>query len=350
MQRTMKAAFLLGSRRFEVRDVAAPRAADDGIVIQVKACGVCGSDLRRWREGPPAGVASLALGHEIGAVVTEVGRAVEGYAVGDRLSVAPDVHCGRCYYCERGQFNLCDRLRFLGNTVGLPGGFAGEMALDGEVLRNGIVHHMAADLTFLQAGLAEPASSVLACHEQAGTTLGDTVLVIGAGPIGCLHIMAARARGARVILSQRSKTRRDLARRYGPDLVLDPLVDDVPARVRAATGGRGADIAICANPVAATQQQAVESVRKGGRVILFGGLPKASPMTTLDSNRIHYGEISVIGSFSYHPRHHKAALDLLQRRILQADLVTHTFPLQSIDEAFAVADAGEALKVMILCS
>ena len=346
----MKAAFLVGVRQFEMRDVPAPVAADDGIVIQVKACGVCGSDLRRWRAGPPTGVERLALGHEIGAVVTEVGKTVVGYAVGDHLSVAPDVHCGRCYYCARGRFNLCDSLRFLGNTVGLPGGFAELMALDGEVLRNGIVHHMPPDMSFIQGALAEPCSSVLACHEQAGSTLGDTVLVIGAGPIGCLHIMAAKARGARVILSQRSKTRRDLARRYGPDLVLDPLVDDVPARVCEATGGRGADIAICANPVAATQQQAVEAVRKGGRVILFGGLPKANPMTTLDSNRIHYGEISVIGSFSYHPRHHEAALDLLQRGIIKAELVTHTFPLHSIDKAFAVADAGDALKVMVLCS
>jgi len=178
--------------------------------------------------------------------------------------------------------------------------------------------------------------------------LNDTVVVIGAGPTGCLHIVVARARGARVIVSQRSATRRALARRFKPDAVVDPINDDLAARVDELTGGLGADIVICANPVATTQAQAVEIVRKAGRVVLFGGLPKADPMTTLDGNRIHYGEIEVVGAFSYPPTFHALALEVLKRKLIPTDLlITHTFALEEVREAFQTAASGEGLKVMV---
>jgi L-iditol 2-dehydrogenase len=262
--------------------------------------------------------------------------------------VAPDIHCGRCYYCRRGLFNLCDELHFLGVTPGYPGGFAERMALTGEVLTYGVVHHMPQGLTAIEGTLAEPASSVLAAHHKAGTSLDDCVLVIGAGPIGCLHIAIARARGARAIVSQRSPQRREMALRFGPEAVIDPGREDLVARVRELTGGLGVDVAVCANPVAATQAQAVECVRKGGRVVLFGGLPKSDPMTTLDSNRIHYGEIEVVGAFSYHPTFHELALDALRRKLIPADLlVTHMFALEQVGRAFETAANGKGLKVVV---
>lgn len=344
----MKAAFLIGPQQLELRDVPAPTCPADGLVLAVEACGVCGSDLRRWRQGSSHGQVDIVPGHEIAGIVVEVGPHVQGYAVGDRLAVAPDIHCGRCYYCRRGMYNLCDELHFLGVTAGYPGGFAERVLLTHEVLVNGIVHHMPPELSCIEGALAEPCSSVLAAHHKAGASLDDTVLVIGAGPIGCLHIVVARARGARVIVSQTSAPRRELARRFGPQAVIDPRSEDLCERVLALTGGLGADIVICANPVAETQAQAVQVVRKGGRVVLFGGLPKANPMTTLDGNRIHYGEIEVVGGFSYHPRFHRLALDMMQRGLLSADLVvTHTFPLDDIHAAFEIAASGQGLKVMV---
>jgi L-iditol 2-dehydrogenase len=344
----MKAAFLIGVRELEIRELPDPVAPADGLVLKVEACGVCGSDLRRWREGPPLGVGSITSGHEIGGVVLEVGPEVTGYALGDRLAVAPDIHCGHCYYCQRGLYNLCDTLHYLGITPGYPGGFSAKMALTREVLTNGIVHHMPEGLSFIQGALAEPCSSVLASHHKAGTSLEDTVVVMGAGPIGCLHTVVAKARGARVIVSEPSEMRREMVKRFQPEALVDPFNEDLEAVVREMTGGRGADIVICANPVAATQTQAVEIVRKGGRVVLFGGLPKANPMTTLDSNLIHYGEIEVVGAFSYHPTYHELALDALHRGLIPADLVvTHTFPLEQIDEAFDTAASGKGLKVMV---
>jgi L-iditol 2-dehydrogenase len=272
-----------------------------------------------------------------------------GYAPGDRLALAPDVHCDRCFFCRHGRYNLCDDMVMVGITPGLPGGLSEMMPLDGAILQRGIVHHMPEGLSFAEGALAEPLSSVVASHEKLGTSLADTVVVIGAGPIGCMHIAVAKARGARVIVSQRSETRRRLAERFDPDVVVDPTSEDLVQVVGDYTEGRGAEIAVCANPVAATQRQAVELVRKGGRVVLFGGLPKADPMTTLDANRIHYGEIEVWGAFSYHPTHHAQALDLLARGIVDADaLVTHSYPLDQVQEAFETADSGQGLKVMVL--
>lgn len=344
----MKAAYVTGPMQIELRDTPIPQMPDNGILLAVKACGVCGSDLRRWRDGAFVQSEPLIAGHEISGVVAKVGTRVKDYSVGERLAVAPDVHCGKCYYCEHGLYNLCNHLHLIGITPGYNGGFAEYMVLTAEMLQGGIVHRPSLALSFTQAALAEPLSSVLAAQEEAGTTLGDTVVVMGAGPIGCLHIVVARARGARVILSEPSEIRRRIAERFGPELIVDPSTQNLVEATRSVTDGRGADIAICANPVAATHTQAVELVRKRGKVILFGGLPKAAPMTTLDGNRLHYNEIHIVGSFSYHPTYHALALETIERGLIDSQqIITHTFELAEIGLAFQTAASGQALKVMV---
>ena len=134
----MKSAFLVGPRTIEIREIPDPVASDDGLVLKTEACGVCGSDLRRWREGPPKDADSLVQGHELSGTVIEVGRDTKGYSVGDRLAIAPDIHCGQCYYCHRGMYNLCDSLRLVGITPGINGGFAEKVVLTQEILKNGI--------------------------------------------------------------------------------------------------------------------------------------------------------------------------------------------------------------------
>jgi L-iditol 2-dehydrogenase len=344
----MDAAFLIAAGKYELRSLPDPIAPPDGLILDVKACGVCGSDLRRWREGPPPGADGILAGHELAGVVLETGAYLTRFKAGDRLAIAPDVHCGHCYYCQRGRYNLCDNLRLVGISAGYPGGFAQKMMVSAEILENGVVHRVPDGLSFADAALAEPASSVLAAHDRAGTDLESTVVVLGGGPIGCLHIAVAHARGAAVILSEPSLERRQIAAGFAPEMIVDPLQEDLNERVRAYTHGLGADIVICANPIAATQAQAVEIVRKGGRVVLFGGLPKADPLTHLDGNRIHYGEIEVVGSFSYHPRFHALALDAICRKLIPAEkLITHNYPLGAINQAFEMASSGKALKVMV---
>jgi L-iditol 2-dehydrogenase len=344
----MKAAFLTAPKTIELRDVPAPVMPEDGLMIDVKACGICGSDVRRWKEGPPPGTNGVIPGHEAAGVVVEVGKECKDFAVGDRMAIAPDIHCSRCYYCLREMYNLCDNLRFVGITPGYPGGFAEKMVLTREILTDGIVHRMPDGLSFEHAAVSEPCCSVLTTHDKARTKVGDTVVVIGAGPAGCLHVSVAKNRGARVIVSEAQKARREMVERFKPDLILDPAAADPVAKIKEFTNGIGADIVVCANPVADTQTRAVEMVRKAGKVILFGGLPKADPMTTVNGNLIHYGEIEVVGAFSYHPSMHKVALDLLAQGKLPAEsLITHTFGLDNIAEAYEAAASGETLKVII---
>ncbi len=344
----MKSAFLVGPKTIEVRDVPDPVAPADGLVLKMEACGVCGSDLRRWQEGPPAGATHLVQGHELAGVVVEAGPHAVRFKVGDRLAVAPDVHCGECYYCRRGLFNLCTSLKLLGITPGLNGGFAEKVVLSGEILRNGIVNRMPDGLDFHEGGLAETVSSVLASHHKCQTVLGETVVVMGAGPIGCLHIVIARARGARVVIAEPNPLRRKGAEKFGPEAIIDVTQQDVVSEVKRLTGGLGADVVICANPVASTQTQAVEMARRGGRIVLFGGLPKASPMASFNANLIHYGEQMVIGAFSYHPSMHEEALGVIARKVVKAaEFVTHTRPLSKVAEAFQIGASGEALKVMV---
>ena len=342
----MKAAFFIERKTLDLREIKDPVPEAGGMVVEVKACGVCGSDLRRWREGPTGD--PVITGHEISGVVSAIGEGMAKYKVGDRIAIAPDVHCGKCFYCRKGLYNLCDDLRFIGITSGYHGGFAEYLALNEEILTNGIIHQMPGSLSFDHAALAEPCSSVLAANDRIGTSIDDVVVVMGGGPIGCIHTAVAHARGARVIISEPSDTRRKLAEAFNPEAMIDPFNEDLDDAVRSMTNGRGADVVVCANPVAATQTQAVEIARKRGKVVLFGGLPKSDPTTKFDGNKIHYEEIEVIGSFSYHPSHHAFALEALERGLIPAEkLITARFPLDEIDSAFETAASGKALKVIV---
>ena len=344
----MLAAFFTQPRHIKIHDIPEPATPNQGLKLKVKSCAVCGSDLRRWREGPQPNTPAIIPGHEIAGQVVEVGQDITDYKVGDCLALGPDVHCGKCYYCRRGLFNLCDNLILYGITPGYHGGFAEYMIVPNDILRRGIIHVIPDNLSYQAAALSEPCTSVIACHQVNGTTLGETIVVQGAGPIGCLHTIIAKAHGARVIVSEPNERRRHMIAEFGPLAIVDPLHEDLRDVVSQHTNNIGADKVICANPVAATHQQAVEIVRKAGKVILFGGLPKANPMTTLDGNRIHYDQIEVIGSFSYHPINHAQALEYLSRGIIPAEkIITAEFPLSDVQKAYELADSGEAIKAIV---
>lgn len=341
----MQAAVFEGPGTMIVREVELAPCGGDDVVMKVYACGLCGSDIRNFKTGLKGDIGSQIMGHEFTGTVTEVGRNVSLYKVGDRLAVAPDVSCGECYYCKRGLVNLCVSHRMVGTHW--PGGFAEYAHLPKVVLERGMVHHIPEGLSLEAAALSEPASSVIAAQENAGVGLGDTVLIIGDGPIGCLHIDVARARGAaRIIMAGLMRLKE--AERFSPDILIDAGSQDTVAEVLKATGGLGADVAICANPVASTQGQAVEAVRKRGKVVLFGGLPKTNPLTSLDGNRIHYNELVVMGAFSYPAYiHQKALLTILAGRIDPAKYFNLTVGLEDIVEGFAAAAEGRALKVLV---
>ncbi len=341
----MKAAVFEGPGRIVVREVGTPRCEPDGILVRVKACGLCGSDVRNFRAGLRNGRTGQIMGHEIAGVVEESGTGTTRFRVGDTVAVAPDVSCGRCHYCAQGLVNLCLDHRMVGTHW--PGGFAQYLALPRDVLERGMVHPMPTGMSFLHAALAEPLSSVLAAQETARIGNGSAVAVFGGGPVGCMHVEIARSRGASpVILVGRRRTA--LASVFHPDLSIDVRSTEPAAAILAATGGLGVDVAIVATPAPESQEQAIESVRKRGIVVLFGGLPRDNPRATIDANRIHYNEISVVGSFSYPARMHAEALAAIRDLCITPDAyISRVVSLDGIVDAIASSERGEVLKVMV---
>ncbi len=344
----MKAVVYRGPGRVACEDMPYPELPVDGLILKVTVCGICGGDLRAYKHGLRSDREWQILGHEISGVVAEVGRDVPDYHVGDRLAVAADVSCHRCYYCQHAYFNLCEEWKLLG--LDYPGGLADYMQLPEAILRRGIVHRIPDSLSDVRSALAEPASSVLFAQQTLNIQPGEVVVIFGDGPIGALHAQIARLRGAKPIIVGITGGRLEmfLNNDLGTWKVFNNLTQDVVAEVRALTAGRGADAAIVAAPVKTVQAQAVEVVRKRGRVGLFGGLPKDDPITPLDSNRIHYNEISVTGNFSYHPDMHAVALDLLDRGLIEADkIITAAYPIERVLDAFNAAMNATELKVVL---
>lgn len=341
----MRAAVFERPGEMQVKDIPLQPCGPGDLILAVHACGICGGDIRNFSTGLRYGIASQVMGHEFTGTVVETGAEVTGYSVGDRLALAPDVSCGTCWYCRQGLVNLCENHRMVGTNW--PGGFAEFVHLGAQILANGFVHHLPQGVGLTEGCLSEPASSVIAAQERVGIGEGSSVLILGDGPIGCLHIEVARANGAsQVCISGRSRLA--AAKQFGPDLMLDYEKDDVVAAVRARTEGRGVDFAICANASVQSQQIAVEAVRKRGKVVLFGGVAKNNPMTRLDSNMIHYNEIEIIGTFSYQKRHHLAALEAIRKGTIHPDAYfTKTVGLEDIVEGFVAAKNREALKVLV---
>jgi L-iditol 2-dehydrogenase len=341
----VKAAVFIGVDRLEVREVDRPKLERAGAVVRVRACGICGSDIRNLHTGPRADVPNQIMGHEISGDVVEVGNGVRTLAAGDRVAIAPDVVCGTCYYCSRNLGNLCVSHRMIGTHW--PGGFAEYLSLPEEVLLHGIVHRLADALSYDAGALAEPAASVIAAQEAASVGQGDRVVIIGDGPIGCLHIEVARFRGASFV-AMVGKRRLGAAHRFEPDLSIDARTEDPVEAVRRATDGIGADVVICANPNATTHEQAVEMSRKRGSIVLFGGLPRSSPMTTLNGNTVHYNELRVIGAFSYRKETHEQALRLIEGGAIHPEkYVDRVVALAEIGEGLRAAESREALKVIV---
>jgi L-iditol 2-dehydrogenase len=345
MSLEMKAAVFKGPEDIDIETVKKPLIDDSSIIVKIEACGICGSDIRNYHKGLRHGVKSQIMGHEIGGLVTEVGALVKDFDVGEKVAIAPDVSCGKCYYCEHGFVNLCNDHRMLGTHW--PGGFAQFIKIPDVVLKRGMVHKMPEGISFEEATLAEPLSSVITSQKEAPVELGDTVLVLGDGPIGCLHLEIARARGAFTIIMA-GLNKLDLAKRFEPDLLIDASKKDPVEEALRFTDGLGADIAVCANPVASTQEQAVRAVRKRGKVILFGGLSKDDPITKLNSNLIHYNELSIVGAFSYPAYMNKLALEVIKnKKITTEKYIDMILPLEEIKRGFVAAETGKALKVII---
>ncbi|QTH44354.1 alcohol dehydrogenase catalytic domain-containing protein [Cohnella sp. LGH] len=342
----MKAAVLEQLERMALKEVPTPEVDADSILMKVEAVGICGSDIRIYRHGNSRVQLPQILGHEAAGSVVAVGANVTRFSVGDRICLGADVPCGECVFCEAGIGNNCQINYAMGYQF--AGSFAEYVLLNKMVVNYGPIHKIGDGISYEEAALAEPLACVLNGLELSQVKLGDTVVVIGAGPIGMMLVEVAMKMGARVLLVNRSRPRLEIAKRLGAAAYICSGDEDAVQRVLDETGGLGADVVITCNPSPESQVDAIRMAKNRARVNFFGGLPKDRAIVPLDTNLIHYKELFVHGAHGSLPRHHQQAVELINNGIIDmSKFISHRFPLERIEEAIRVAESHEGLRVIV---
>ncbi len=347
----MRAGIWTGPGVMELGEAAEPACPVDGVLLRVVACGICGTDVRVFFNGDRRIEAPWILGHEISGEIVEIGaearREVE-QREGDLVHLISTLYCGRCRLCRSGNEHLCLEGKLMG--LDFPGAYAELVAVPNIALKN--LFTIPAGLSPEHATFADPLSDAICGHKDLDVGLDQTVVVIGAGPVGTAHALLARDQGAgRVLLLEASANRLELAREVlGDDRMRyhDVSSADSVSLVREATAGHGADRVIVACSNARAQEQAMEMAAPRGRVLFFGGLPKGTTHINFPSNILHYQEVAVLGSYASRHRDQVQALDMLSRNEgnLRA-IVSEVIPLEQAPAAFERIRRGEVLKVVV---
>ncbi|HEY3267679.1 MAG TPA: zinc-dependent alcohol dehydrogenase family protein [Armatimonadota bacterium] len=335
----MKAAVLPAARRIEISDLPVPAPGPDDIVVRVGACGVCGTDQHIF-EGEHIVRFPVIPGHEMAGEVIAAGAEVRHVKVGDRVALDPNITCGHCFWCQRGEVHLCENLEALGVTRN--GGFA-EYCLS--PAKQAV---LLPDNVSLESGaLAEPLACCLHGADRLAVRPGETVAILGGGYIGMILLQLVKAAGAgTVIVSEPFAPRREAARALGADILVDPLKEDLTAIVRDATDGVGVDAAIESAGRKETAEAAVALARRGGRVLFFG-VVSPSAVAGIKPYDIYYKELTVMGSF-VNPFTHARAVQMLSEGKVQVEcLISHRFPVDQFAAALETARSADAVKVIV---
>jgi L-iditol 2-dehydrogenase len=329
-----------------VEDAPEPYPGPGDVKIRVRNCSTCGTDVKISKFGHHHIRPPRVMGHEIAGEVVEVGAEVTGWQPGDRVQVIAAIPDGTCEECRRGRMTVCPNQESMGYHY--DGGFAEYTIVPAKVLAVDGLNRIPDALGFDEASVAEPLACVLNGQELARIGEGDDVVIIGAGPIGCMHVRLARARGAaRVFLADLNPERLAMsAERVKPDAAIHGT--DLVDQVMKLTDGRGADAIITAAASGAAQEQALQMAARQGRISFFGGLPKDNPVIACDSNLVHYRELTIVGANGSSPRHNARALELIASGAVPvADLITHHLPLADVLEGIDIVARGTAIKVTI---
>ena len=326
----MLAARLYGANDLRIEQIPVPEIGEDEILLRVKAATICGTDLRMVKNGAE-GIDEnnpLVLCHEFAGVVAEVGANVSAYAKGDRVAVAPNIGCGMCDYCVSGNSHHCTKLTALG--VHSDGGFAEYVRIPAEAIRLGNVTPIADSVSYVAAASNEALSCAYNAFERYGVNPGETVVIIGAGAIGLMHARLAKMAGAaQVIMNDLSEERLEECKKLEPSIIT--VKDNLEARVMELTAGKGAEVVITACSAAAAQRDSFALAALDGRVNFFGGLPKGKSCVELDTNIIHYKQLSVTGTTRASHDHYRKTLRFIATGLLNVDeLVTHRYSLEDV--------------------
>ncbi|NBE99926.1 zinc-binding dehydrogenase [Nonomuraea sp. KC401] len=332
----MKVARFHAPGDIRIEDAPEPEAGPGELKIRVRNCSTCGTDAKIFKFGHHHIRPPRVMGHEIAGEVV---------GTGERVQVIAAIPCGTCQECVRGRRTVCPNQESMGYHY--DGGFAEYMIIPAKVRAVDGVNAIPSGVGFAEASVAEPLACVLNGQSLAGVSAGDDVVVMGAGPIGCLHVRLARARGAsRVFLVDVNAERLAMAAELvRPDAAIDA---DPVEHVLKLTGGRGADVVITAAASGAAQKQAVRMAARQGRISFFGGLPKDDPVIALDSNLVHYRELTIVGANGSSPAHNAEALRLVaDGAVVVSDLITHRLPLPQVLDGIDLVSRGAAIKVTI---
>lgn len=331
MKQEMLAAVLYGKEHVEIQKVAVPDLGDGDVLVRVRAALTCGTDVKVFRRGyharmivPPA-----LFGHELAGDIVGVGASVKAFKVGQRVVAANSAPCGDCFYCKRNNENLCENLLF--NN----GAYAEFIRIPARIVERNL-HEIPAQVAYQDAALVEPLACVIRGIDETQVRAGDTVAVIGVGPIGLMFVRLLSLRGCKVIAIGRRRPQLDRALKLGAQVALSILEEkDIVAAVRRETNGYGADVAMEAVGTTETWQQAISMLRRGGVANFFGGCP-ADTVVQLDTQLMHYSEITCTASFHHTPAHVRKALEAVVAGYITAyDFVTGEEPLSNLNEVLS---------------
>jgi len=336
---------LYGVKDLKVEDVEVPKVEAGEVLVKVKAATTCGTDLKIFQRGYVEKVIKFPtiFGHEWAGEVVDVDKGLEWPKKGMHVRAGNSAPCLHCAMCQRGKYNLCE------NMIWLWGAYAEYIKVPARmVLVN--MQEIPEGVSFEEAAITEPLACVLHGVEEADVKLGDTVAIIGAGPIGLLHLLTVKKMGAtKAIVIDLVNERLDFAQKLGADVTINSGKENVEARIKELTGGYGADVAIEAIGLPATWEQALRLTRKGGVVLEFGGCPPETEVK-VNAEMLHYGELTVMGTFHATPLHFREALNLIATRTIDVrPLVTRKMKLDNINEAFEILSTSRnEIKIGIL--
>lgn len=341
----MKAIRFYGPNQLKYEEVDVKEPNDDEILVKVKAALTCGTDIKTYRRGHPLLIKEIpsGFGHEFSGVVEKVGKNITHLQKGDRVVCANSAPCYDCYYCNIGKYNLCENLEFLN------GAYAEYVLVPAQIAKYN-TYKIPDNLGFDLAALSEPFANVVHGFERTGIKKGDTVGIVGVGPIGLMFIKLAKLRGAKVIAAGRNPLKLNMAKEFGgADEVINLREYPDPTQIvkKFSKDGKGLDFVIEAVGLPEIWEQVFSLVHKGGTVHLFGGC-KSGSTVTFDTKRIHYDEISIISVFHHTPEYFKKSLDLIASgEIDLSELITEKMSLKDAQKALELQEAGKALKVLI---
>ncbi|MGQ9529841.1 MAG: zinc-binding dehydrogenase [Candidatus Bathycorpusculaceae bacterium] len=340
----MKAAMLYGIKDLRVEEIPKPKIEAGEVLVKIKAATTCGTDLKIFHRGYVEKVIRLptVFGHEWAGEVVEVGEGLEWPKKGMRVRAGNSAPCLHCAMCQRGKYNLCE------NMIWLWGAYAEYIKVPARmVLVN--MQEIPQHVSYEEAAVTEPLACVLHGVEEAKVKLGDTVAIIGAGPIGLLHLLTVKKLGAeKVIVIDLVDERLSFAEKLGADEAINAGKVDVVEKVREIINGYGADVVIEAIGLPTTWEQALKLVRKGGTVLEFGGCPPGTEIR-VNTELLHYGEVKVMGAFHTTPLHFRKALNLIASKTIDVKpLITRKMKLEEIKEAFEILSTSKSeIKIAI---